>query len=72
MMQKTLSKAISFEGNALHTGEAVKVQLVPSGENTGIVFVRTDLENAEVPALVKYVKRIVKPFFRMETLRWVL
>ena len=29
MMQKTLSKAISFEGNALHTGEVVKVDLIP-------------------------------------------
>ena len=57
MMQKTLSKAISFEGNALHTGEVVKVDLIPSAENTGIVFIRTDLENAEVPALAKYVNR---------------
>src|SRR5210317_1932100 len=57
MTQKALPHVISLDGNARHTGEAVKVQLVPSGENTGIVFVRTDLENAEVPALVKYVKR---------------
>lgn len=57
MMQKTLSKEISFKGNALHTGEVVKVDLIPSAENTGIVFIRTDLENAEVPALAKYVNR---------------
>ncbi len=57
MMQKTLSKEISFLGNALHTGEVVKVKLIPSAENTGIVFVREDLDNAEIPALVKYVNR---------------
>ena len=57
MMQKTLSKEISFQGNALHTGEIVKVKLIPSAENTGIVFVREDLDNAEIPALVKYVNR---------------
>jgi UDP-3-O-[3-hydroxymyristoyl] N-acetylglucosamine deacetylase / 3-hydroxyacyl-[acyl-carrier-protein] dehydratase len=57
MMQKTLSKEISFQGNALHTGEVVKVKLIPSAENTGIVFVREDLECAEIPALAKYVNR---------------
>ena len=57
MMQKTLSKEISFQGNALHTGEVVKVKLIPSAENTGIVFVREDLDNTEIPALVKYVNR---------------
>ena len=57
MMQKTLSTTISFEGNALHTGESVSVNLVPSDTNTGITFVRTDLDNAEIPALVRYVNR---------------
>ena len=57
MMQKTLSTTVSFEGNALHTGESVRVNLVPSDTNTGITFVRTDLDNAEIPALVRYVKR---------------
>ena len=57
MMQKTLSKEISFQGNALHTGEVVKVKLIPSAENTGIIFVREDLECAEIPALAKYVNR---------------
>jgi UDP-3-O-[3-hydroxymyristoyl] N-acetylglucosamine deacetylase/3-hydroxyacyl-[acyl-carrier-protein] dehydratase len=57
MMQKTLSKEISFQGNALHSGEVVKVKLIPSTENTGIVFVREDLDCAEIPALAKYVNR---------------
>ena len=43
MLQQTLKNTVSFEGNALHTGESVKVSLIPSEVNTGIVFVLTDL-----------------------------
>jgi UDP-3-O-[3-hydroxymyristoyl] N-acetylglucosamine deacetylase/3-hydroxyacyl-[acyl-carrier-protein] dehydratase len=57
MMQQTLSSSISFEGTALHTGETVHVTLNPSEVNTGITFVRTDLDNVEIPALVKFVNR---------------
>lgn len=57
MLQQTLKNTVSFEGNALHTGESVKVNLVPSEANTGIVFVRTDMDNTEVPALAKHINR---------------
>lgn len=42
--QHTLAKAISVEGIGLHTGKAVKMEFVPAPENTGIVFIRTDIE----------------------------
>ena len=57
MKQLTLSSSISFEGTALHTGETVHVTLNPSNANTGIVFVRTDLDNVEISADVKFVNR---------------
>ena len=57
MKQLTLSSSISFEGTSLHTGETVHVTLNPSDANTGIVFVRTDLDNVEIPADVKFVNR---------------
>ena len=57
MKQLTLSSSISFEGTALHTGETVHVTLNPGDANTGIVFVRTDLNNVEIPADVKFVNR---------------
>jgi UDP-3-O-acyl-N-acetylglucosamine deacetylase len=57
MMQQTLSSSISFEGTALHTGETVHVTLNPSDVNTGITFIRTDLDNVEIPALAKFVNR---------------
>lgn len=55
--QLTIQSTITFEGTALHTGEQVHVTLYPAEPNTGIVFVRTDLENTEIPALVKHVNR---------------
>jgi UDP-3-O-acyl-N-acetylglucosamine deacetylase len=57
MMQKTLANTVSFHGNALHTGEDVQVTLVPAAVNTGIVFVRTDADSTEIPALAKHINR---------------
>lgn len=42
-MQHTLKDIISFSGIGLHSGRAVKVRILPSAEDTGISFVRTDL-----------------------------
>lgn len=42
--QKTIEKEISLEGVGLHTGKQVKLTFKPAPENTGIKFVRTDLE----------------------------
>jgi UDP-3-O-[3-hydroxymyristoyl] N-acetylglucosamine deacetylase len=44
-MQKTLVKAIECSGIGVHSGERVTLRLNPAPENTGIVFVRTDLVN---------------------------
>ena len=42
--QKTIKKKLILEGIALHSGALVKIALLPSNENTGIVFLRTDLK----------------------------
>ncbi|MEY2964066.1 MAG: hypothetical protein RL754_1327 [Bacteroidota bacterium] len=55
--QNTIAKAVSFEGTALHTGELVQVTLHPAESNTGIIFVRTDLDNTEIPALSRFINR---------------
>ncbi|WP_197715621.1 UDP-3-O-acyl-N-acetylglucosamine deacetylase [Aquitalea magnusonii] len=56
MFQRTLKQAISATGVGLHSGERVKLTLLPAAPDTGIVFRRTDLpEPVEVkvePALV--------------------
>ncbi len=42
--QITLKGEISLTGKGLHTGVDVKLNICPAPENTGYVFVRTDLE----------------------------
>ncbi len=45
-----------IEGAGLHTGEKVSVNLQPAPENTGIIFIRTDIEGRpEIPASVEFV-----------------
>lgn len=53
--QKTLLKSLETCGTGLHTGVPVNLKLKPAPENTGYVFVRTDLDNFEIPANVEYI-----------------
>ncbi len=55
MKQTTISKPIKVSGIGLHTGVEVNLTLKPAPPNTGYVFVRTDLDNFEVPASVEYI-----------------
>lgn len=59
--QRRLKKEFSLSGKGLHTGKLVTAVLKPADENTGYVFVRTDVEpRVEIPALacnVKFVER---------------
>lgn len=55
MNQITLRKSVSTSGVGLHTGVPVNLKLTPAPENTGYIFVRTDLDNFEIPASVEYV-----------------
>lgn len=51
LKQRTVNGSFSLNGVGLHTGAQVKMTIRPS-ERSGFVFVRTDLDNAEVPALI--------------------
>ena len=55
MNQTTLAKPINISGVGLHTGVEVNMTLRPAPENTGYIFVRTDLDNFEIPASVEYI-----------------
>jgi len=58
-LQTTLAKPVSFSGIGLHTGNKVTLKFNPAPINTGIKFVRTDIEGKpEIPALVTNVKDI--------------
>ena len=41
--QKTISKKLSFKGIGVHSGQKVKLDILPASPNTGIVFKRIDL-----------------------------
>lgn len=54
--QKTIKEDINLSGIGLHTGREVNLTIKPAKENTGFVFVRTDLEGRpQVEADVNYV-----------------
>ncbi len=53
--QKTLAKSVKTKGIGLHTGVKVKLELKPAPPNTGYVFIRTDLDNFEIPASAEYI-----------------
>ena len=55
MNQTTLAKSVTASGVGLHTGVEVNLSLKPAPENTGYIFVRTDLDNFEIPASVEYI-----------------
>jgi len=55
MNQTTISKPIEITGVGLHTGVEVNLTLKAAPENTGYIFVRTDLDNFEIPASVEYI-----------------
>ena len=54
--QRTIKKEVSIEGIGLHTGKKVNLKFKSADVNTGIRFVRTDLEGRpEIEALACYV-----------------
>lgn len=55
MNQTTLSQPIEISGIGLHTGADANIRLLPAPENTGYVFIRTDLDDFELPASIEYV-----------------
>lgn len=49
--QRTLKNAILCEGIGLHSGQAVKIKIMPAPIDTGVVFIRTDLGGCEIKAV---------------------
>lgn len=55
MRQRTIQRSVQTQGVGLHSGKLVSLRLLPAPANAGIVFVRTDLENREIPARIEWV-----------------
>lgn len=54
VMQQTLASEVSCMGVGLHSGASVTLTLKPSAANSGVVFVRTDLEDGQNEILADY------------------
>ena len=50
--QHTLNETLIFVGHGLHSDHQVEMRILPAEPNSGIVFVRSDVnpEHAEIPA----------------------
>lgn len=56
--QATLAKAVEMTGVGLHEGVDVTMRLCPAPVGHGFVFVRTDRDNARIPAKISHVVEI--------------
>ena len=45
--QKTIKNSIQLEGVGLHNGVNAKLNLKPAEANTGIIFLRTDVDSSK-------------------------
>jgi UDP-3-O-[3-hydroxymyristoyl] N-acetylglucosamine deacetylase len=49
-MRHTIAREVAAEGIALHAGTQVRMMLAPAKPGAGVVFRRSDLDGAEIPA----------------------
>jgi len=56
--ETTIQRPVEAAGVGLHSGVPVRIRLMPAPVSTGIVFVRTDLENFQIPASWRHVARV--------------
>ena len=59
MLQRTILKSVTIEGVGLHSGKKVEMKISPAKENSGIYFIRTDLnQNVIVEASIKNANKL--------------
>jgi len=56
--ETTLHRPVEISGVGLHHGVPVHIRILPAPVSTGIVFLRTDLENFPIPASWRHVARV--------------
>jgi UDP-3-O-[3-hydroxymyristoyl] N-acetylglucosamine deacetylase len=56
--ETTVRRPVEACGIGLHHGAPVRLRISPAPPTTGIVFIRTDLEDTEIPASWEYVERV--------------
>jgi UDP-3-O-[3-hydroxymyristoyl] N-acetylglucosamine deacetylase len=56
--QKTIKRAISCSGIGLHSGRSVNLRMLPAEPDTGVIFRRTDLANAEIKVVQDFITQV--------------
>ncbi len=56
--ENTVQRPVEAHGVGLHSGVPVSIRILPAPPSTGIVFLRTDLDNFAIPASWRYVARV--------------
>jgi UDP-3-O-[3-hydroxymyristoyl] N-acetylglucosamine deacetylase len=56
--ETTVQRPVDASGVGLHSGVPVRIRILPAPVSTGIVFVRTDLEDFQVSASWRHVARV--------------
>jgi len=56
--ETTILRPVETSGVGLHSGAPVRIRILPAPPSTGIVFLRSDLENFPVPASWRHVARV--------------
>jgi UDP-3-O-[3-hydroxymyristoyl] N-acetylglucosamine deacetylase len=56
--ETSIRGTVEVDGVGLHSGAPVHMRIVPAPPGTGIVFVRTDLNNYKIPASWEYVAKV--------------
>ena len=56
--ENTVQRAVEANGVGLHSGVPVHIRILPAPVSSGIVFVRTDLDNFAIPASWRHVARV--------------
>src|SRR5579872_1450402 len=56
--ETTIQRPVEAVGVGLHSGVPVSIRILPAPYSTGIVFIRTDLDNFQVPASWRHVARV--------------
>src|SRR5215468_3247920 len=56
--ETTIQRPVEARGVGLHSGVPVSIRIMPAPVSTGIVFIRTDLDNFAIPASWRHVARV--------------
>jgi len=56
--ETTVQRPVEARGIGLHSGVPVSIRVLPAPVSTGLVFVRTDLDNFPIPASWRHVARV--------------